>query len=117
MTDYIFNVKNAPLILEALNFIKERLENCDINETKKEGVIRDIEGTKRAIDAAISSDMLIISYPKQERDGKVRIVRDEHEHFEKMHAAVCRAVEAGIIHGDNLNESYVRVREYKLGLE
>ena len=65
----------------------------------------------------LSNDMLIISYPKQKSGGGFRILRDEHEHFEKMHAAVCRAVEAGIIHGDNLNESYVRVREYKLGLE
>ena len=77
----------------------------------------DTEGTKRAVGAAISNDMLIVSYPKQKRDDKFRIVSDKHEHFEKMHAAVCRAVGDGTIPEGDLNESYARVRGYKSMLE
>ena len=49
MTDYTFLPVDIPLALDALDFVKERLENCKIKKEIKEDEIKRIEAVKNRL--------------------------------------------------------------------
>ena len=60
MTDYTLNA-NATLALEVLDFVKKRLENCQINEDKKEYEIKRIEDVKKILHKKLRLEPVILN--------------------------------------------------------
>jgi beta-N-acetylhexosaminidase len=78
----------------------------------------DKNGTKRIIAMAKVNDILLHSYPQQEKDGKAKIAFNRHDYFLKLHQTVYQAVIEGEIAETKINQSYARIIKYKkiLGL-
>ncbi|MBL7045340.1 MAG: hypothetical protein ISR98_01955 [Parcubacteria group bacterium] len=69
----------------------------------------DTDHTKRAIDAAKVNDIILMSYPKQKHGDGTILQVESHDHFEKLHRAVVKAVEQGDIDEGSINESFNRI--------
>lgn len=69
----------------------------------------DLDAAKRTVDAAKYNDLLIISYPKQEFHGRLKMNPTKHDHFQRLHRSVCKAVEKGVISKRIINNSYARI--------
>lgn len=78
----------------------------------------DDDGVKRIVQAAKCNDILLMSYPKQALDGKVKIGASRHDHFPRLHNAVYLAALKGDIPENKINDAYQKIIRHKrmLGL-
>ncbi len=92
--------------------ITDEIFMASLNEhyVKKGG---DLDGTIRIVDAAKCNDILLVTYPKQIINGKVKIALDKHDYFQRLLDAVYNAVIKGDIPEDKINESYERIIQHK----
>jgi beta-N-acetylhexosaminidase len=73
----------------------------------------DTDHTKRAIAGAIANDIILMSYPKQKHGDGTILQVERHDHFDKLHNAVVKAVENADIDKSKIDESFKRIIKFK----